>query len=151
MTSNGISTGDCDRNAEGVMMCEISGWCPVEDEKDEENILLQDVNIILIDKKAANFSIFIRADGIFPSKAATPITTASDNALIWNYNLFYLSDLVAFSRGYPIPSPSKELPARAPISYYNNIQKKGDIIQVYVTFDCELWKNLKEYLNLYIY
>lgn len=82
--------------------------------------------------------MFIRVDGIFPSYASNPITTAVGTGPQWNYNLFYLSDIIAYSRGYPIPEPTTSLPERAPMKYYNEIKDKGELIQFTITFNCNI-------------
>lgn len=94
MTANGITTGRClegealgTSNSTITWWCELEAWCPLENEDTE--VLLQGIS---------NFTLFIRADGFFPTLAPDEkISSYRDRELIWNSNLFYIGDLVALA------------------------------------------------------
>lgn len=43
MTANGISTGKCILNSKNMSMCEISTWCPMEDDNTGRSNILTHV------------------------------------------------------------------------------------------------------------
>lgn len=64
--------------------------------------------------------------------------------MIYNLNLFYVSDISAAGeiRGYPLKQ-SIELPEKLDYEYFNDTIDKGQIILVAFKFDCNLDYSLK--------
>lgn len=130
MTSNGISTGRCLMNDRlGMEMCEIMTWCPLEDDN------IGRVNIL---PHTGNFTVFIRIDGRYPTYPYHPISNV-DKSLVYNLNLFYVSDISAAGAltGYPL-KVSDAPPQKLDLRFYNNTIEKGQIILIAFRFDCNM-------------
>lgn len=136
ITANGITTGNCNITKWGNEMCEIKAWCPIEYEIDtDENIL----------ESTSNFTLLIRIDGIFPSFPEHPVSNGELDSLYWNYNLFYLGDIVAASMSKDLKLPKRvpitEEPKRLPFDNHKSILKKGLIILMDIEYNCDLDKS----------
>mmetsp|Transcript_8357 Transcript_8357/g.13537 ORF Transcript_8357/g.13537 Transcript_8357/m.13537 type:complete len:372 (+) Transcript_8357:97-1212(+) len=153
-TANGITTGKCVNTNQSFAedsvimatrrnmgwMCVLHTWCPLEDEaaqskrQKEQNIL----------DLVANFTLFARVDGRFPELAANyTVSNFQEGNLIWNKNLFYLSDMVAAAamnkelEQVPVNSNNGG-PKRLPQEHFEAVVRKGGEILVDVRWDCNL-------------
>ena len=84
-------TGECNKTSDACLM---SAWCPPE----ASSKILNKNKHNLTD--TGNFSIFFRVDGSFTSFQDEIFSTGDD--LLYNYNLFYLSDVAAYSQGVSV-------------------------------------------------
>ena len=118
-------TGVCNT---GSNKCEMAAWCPPEVKKtvlNEQKHNLSDTG---------NFTIFFRVDGSFSAFENELFSTGDD--LIYNYNLFYLSDIVAYSQGvdvYPTANVTKgetldPVTGRPNASWFDNVMGDGTVI-----------------------
>lgn len=71
----------------------MAAWCPPEASKSEMNKHKHDLT------DTGDFTIFFRVDGSF-SGSSSNFSTGDD--LLYNYNVFFLSDLVAYSQGVDV-------------------------------------------------
>uniref|UniRef100_A0A7S3PAF7 ATP receptor n=1 Tax=Aplanochytrium stocchinoi TaxID=215587 RepID=A0A7S3PAF7_9STRA len=150
-TENGMTTGKCVRvkraktESKTKFMCEIEAWCPLEDENFENTGRLRDANILDL---VANFTVFVRVDGRFPNLAPnTPMSNFGNRELIWNANLFYVSDIVAAAHTgkalVPLKvgnrtSKTQQYPPRLSQQYFLQAAEKGAEIFVDVAWNCNL-------------
>jgi len=140
-TQNGISTGRCIRD-----MCEIQSWCPLENNSESAENVLQEVG---------NWTLFLRVDGrymnLLPLKS---FSNFKDSELVWNLNLFYLGDIVAAAetaqtlkqvpyRKQGSSRESTDSPERLSMDYFKNIIEKGAEILVDVVWDCNLDRSIE--------
>lgn len=93
-------------------------------------------------------------DGVFPSYPEHPVSNGESTDLRWNYNLFYLSDLVAVACQPGIKlNPSVPIdiqPKRLPLNYHREILNKGIVLLLDINYDCNLDRSWSKYLNIFI-
>ena len=116
-------TGKCvaDANTTSANHCEMAAWCPPEVSKDVLNENKHNLS------DTGDFTVFFRVDGSF-SELGSNFSTGDD--LVYNYNLFYLSDLIAYSQGvdvYPTANLTKheKLSGRPSNGPFDNVLGSG--------------------------
>eukprot|EP00750_Incisomonas_marina_P013994 INCI17582.2.p1 GENE.INCI17582.2~~INCI17582.2.p1 ORF type:complete len:429 (+),score=38.46 INCI17582.2:311-1597(+) len=119
-------TGKCvaDANTTSANHCEMAAWCPPEVSKDVLNENKHNLS------DTGDFTVFFRVDGSF-SELGSNFSTGDD--LVYNYNLFYLSDLIAYSQGvdvYPTANLTKheKLSGRPSNGPFDNVLGSGTVI-----------------------
>jgi hypothetical protein len=115
--------GECNSTTK---TCNQVGWCPPENTKTSVKHILDETS---------NFTIFFRVDGSFGA-LGTPFSTGDE--LTYNYNLFYLSDMISYAQtGHPISIFPQQLQnetnsqhplARPNMSAFDSVVETGTVI-----------------------
>jgi hypothetical protein len=97
-------------------MCTQAAWCPPLDSR----------SLVTLDS-TSNFTLFFRVDGSFAGYNGQFNTS---NSTIFNYNLFYLSDLIAYSQGENFSTQDL---LRRDMSAFDSVLETGTVIYATAT------------------
>jgi hypothetical protein len=111
-TSNGVKMGTC---SPGGQFCDISGWCPLEDESKFRTL-----------NHVANWTVMIRINANFP-RFHQQLSNTGKSELELGVNLFRIEDLIN-KAGFT----------------FDSVKAKGALILVSFKYDCDLNKDINQ-------